>query len=80
MCSLFLVLSQLQFMPQQEYRLSRKKTENQCLTIREVPVKGLGASVFSFTEIAIFRLGLHFLPFFLEKRLSGSGQQFERFR
>ena len=38
MCSLFLVLTQLQFMPQQEYRLSRKKTENQCLTISEVPV------------------------------------------
>ena len=38
MCSLFLVLSQLQFMPKQEYRLSRKKTENQCLTIWEVPV------------------------------------------
>ena len=40
MCGLFLVLSQLQFMPKQEYRLSRKKTENQFLTIREVPVKG----------------------------------------
>ena len=33
-------------MPKQEYRLSRKKTENQCLIIWEViweiPVKGLG--------------------------------------
>ena len=38
MCSLFLVLTQLQFMPKQEYRLSRKRYKYHCLTNLEVPV------------------------------------------
>ena len=47
MCSLFLVLSQLQFMPKQEYRLSRKRYKYHCLTILEVPVEAFYKAVVS---------------------------------
>ena len=45
MCSLFLVLTQLQLMPKQEYRLSRKKYKYHRLTNLEVPVDRSPAQV-----------------------------------
>ena len=42
MCSLFPVLSQLQFMPMQEIPSPMKKYRNRCLTLLEVPVGARG--------------------------------------
>src|SRR5450830_1666755 len=42
MCSLFLVLSQLQFMPKQEIPSPMKKCRERCLTLWEVPVGARG--------------------------------------